>query len=124
MPQARSFALRHPHRPSIPKKAVRINHALDLVLFQASPYLPPPPRRPSDSTKWLPHRSVVFHFTRQLEGVLTTPINPGQHYAWAGGHFILLFSAVKYILAAALFRGPSKFWYQCMFSLLLGILKH
>ncbi|THH08686.1 hypothetical protein EW146_g8914 [Bondarzewia mesenterica] len=34
-----------------------------------------------------------------------------QHYVWAAGHFVLLISAVRYILSWALFRGPSTWWY-------------
>ena len=34
-----------------------------------------------------------------------------QHYVWAGGHFILLISAMRYILAWATFKTPSTWWY-------------
>ena len=37
-----------------------------------------------------------------------------QHYMWAGGHFILLISALRYLLATVLFRGPSPWWYKSM----------
>jgi hypothetical protein len=35
-----------------------------------------------------------------------------QHYVWAGGHFILLISALRYILAWAFFKTPSLWWYK------------
>ncbi|KAI0343920.1 hypothetical protein BDW22DRAFT_1427588 [Trametopsis cervina] len=38
-----------------------------------------------------------------------------QHYLWAGGHFILLVSSIKYLLAWALFRAPSAWWYKTSF---------
>jgi len=38
-----------------------------------------------------------------------------QHYLWAGGHFILLASSFRYLLAWALFRGPSPWWYKTSF---------
>ena len=37
-----------------------------------------------------------------------------QHYMWAGGHFILLISALRYLLATVLFRTPSPWWYKSM----------
>ena len=52
-----------------------------------------------------------------------------QHYMWAGGHFILLISALRYLLATVLFRGPSP-WLEsdiwsgiefCFFSFLLSL---
>jgi len=39
-----------------------------------------------------------------------------QHYVWAGGHFILLISAFKYLLAWVLFRHPSVWWYKAAFT--------
>ncbi|KAI9512358.1 hypothetical protein F5148DRAFT_1164320 [Russula earlei] len=38
-----------------------------------------------------------------------------QHYVWAGGHFTLLVSALRYILAWALFKTPSSLWYKASF---------
>jgi len=38
-----------------------------------------------------------------------------QHYVWAGGHFILLISAMRYILAWAAFKTPSLWWYKASF---------
>ncbi|KAI0728619.1 hypothetical protein C8Q72DRAFT_833547 [Fomitopsis betulina] len=39
-----------------------------------------------------------------------------QHYMWAGGHFVLLISALRYLLATVLFRGPSPWWYKTAFT--------
>ncbi|KAI0034923.1 hypothetical protein K488DRAFT_83526 [Vararia minispora EC-137] len=39
-----------------------------------------------------------------------------QHYVWAGGHFILLISAFKYLLSWVLFRHPSAWWYKAAFT--------
>ncbi|KAH9937467.1 uncharacterized protein B0H18DRAFT_970775 [Fomitopsis serialis] len=39
-----------------------------------------------------------------------------QHYMWAAGHFILLVSALRYLLATVLFRGPSSWWYKTAFT--------
>ncbi|KZT74842.1 hypothetical protein DAEQUDRAFT_720020 [Daedalea quercina L-15889] len=39
-----------------------------------------------------------------------------QHYMWAAGHFILLISALRYLLATVLFRGPSPWWYKTAFT--------
>ncbi|KAI0321668.1 hypothetical protein OF83DRAFT_208080 [Amylostereum chailletii] len=39
-----------------------------------------------------------------------------QHYIWAGGHFILLISALRYILAWAMFKSPSSWWYKASFT--------
>ncbi|KAI0252620.1 hypothetical protein BJV78DRAFT_1199954 [Lactifluus subvellereus] len=38
-----------------------------------------------------------------------------QHYVWAGGHFILLISALRYILAWATFKTPSTWWYMASY---------
>ncbi|EKM60872.1 uncharacterized protein PHACADRAFT_247077 [Phanerochaete carnosa HHB-10118-sp] len=38
-----------------------------------------------------------------------------QHYLWAGGHFVLLVSSFRYLLAWAFFRGPSSWWYKTSF---------
>lgn len=38
-----------------------------------------------------------------------------QHYLWASGHFLLLASSVRYLLAWSLFRGPAPFWYKGTF---------
>ncbi|KAL6304212.1 hypothetical protein BKA93DRAFT_784378 [Sparassis latifolia] len=38
-----------------------------------------------------------------------------QHYMWAGGHFILLISSLRYFLAAILFRAVSAWWYKTAF---------
>ncbi|KAI0803072.1 hypothetical protein BC629DRAFT_1580985 [Irpex lacteus] len=38
-----------------------------------------------------------------------------QHYLWAGGHFILLVSSLKYLTSSLLFRGPSPWWYKTSF---------
>jgi hypothetical protein len=35
-----------------------------------------------------------------------------KHYVWAGGHFILLISALRYILAWAALKTPSLWWYK------------
>lgn len=40
-----------------------------------------------------------------------------QHYMWAGGHFVLLISALRYLLATVLFRGPSPWWYKSTWAL-------
>lgn len=42
-----------------------------------------------------------------------------QHYLWAGGHFLLLFSSIRYFLAAVTFRSASETWYKAS---LLGAL--
>ncbi|KAI0307570.1 hypothetical protein B0F90DRAFT_1664656 [Multifurca ochricompacta] len=38
-----------------------------------------------------------------------------QHYVWAGGHIILLISALRYILAWATFKTPSSWWYKASY---------
>lgn len=38
-----------------------------------------------------------------------------QHYIWAAGHFVLLISALRYLLAAVLLRGASAWWYKTSF---------
>src|SRR6266436_9514670 len=35
-----------------------------------------------------------------------------QHYVWAGGHFVLLVSALRYIFAWAFFKTASPWWYK------------
>lgn len=35
-----------------------------------------------------------------------------QHYVWAGGHFILLICALRYIFAWAFFKTASLWWYK------------
>jgi hypothetical protein len=35
-----------------------------------------------------------------------------QHYVWAGGHFILLICALRYILAWSFFKTASLWWYK------------
>ncbi|KAI6136903.1 hypothetical protein F5141DRAFT_1077392 [Pisolithus sp. B1] len=35
-----------------------------------------------------------------------------QHYLWAGGHFLLLVSALRYLLAYATFKTVSPWWYR------------
>jgi len=39
-----------------------------------------------------------------------------QHYVWAAGHFILLISAMRYILAWAMFKSPSPWWYKASYT--------
>ncbi|KAH9005988.1 hypothetical protein EDB86DRAFT_2877484 [Lactarius hatsudake] len=39
-----------------------------------------------------------------------------QHYVWAGGHIILLISALRYILAWAAFKAPSPWWYKASYA--------
>ncbi|VDB99390.1 unnamed protein product [Peniophora sp. CBMAI 1063] len=38
-----------------------------------------------------------------------------QHYVWAGGHFVLLFAALRYILFSLLYRHPSVYFYRTAF---------
>lgn len=40
------------------------------------------------------------------------PFSGMQHYLWAGGHFVLLISSVRYLLAWILFRSPGAGWYK------------
>jgi len=35
-----------------------------------------------------------------------------QHYLWASGHFLLLFSSLKYVWAVITFQTPSTWWYK------------
>jgi len=35
-----------------------------------------------------------------------------QHYVWAGGHFVLLICALRYIFAWAFFKTASLWWYK------------
>lgn len=35
-----------------------------------------------------------------------------QHYVWAGGHFILLICALRYIFAWSFFKTASLWWYK------------
>lgn len=37
-----------------------------------------------------------------------------QHYLWAGGHFILLISALRYFLAIVTLKAISPWWYKGM----------
>ncbi|KAI0067860.1 hypothetical protein BV25DRAFT_1911726 [Artomyces pyxidatus] len=39
-----------------------------------------------------------------------------QHYIWAGGHFILLLSALRYILAWVTFKAASPWWYKASYT--------
>jgi hypothetical protein len=41
---------------------------------------------------------------------LTPPLR--QHYLWAGGHFILLISALRYFLAIVTLKAISSWWYK------------
>jgi len=47
-----------------------------------------------------------------------------QHYVWAGGHFVLLISALRYILAWAFFKTPSLWWYKGSPLSFAEILRH
>ncbi|KAH9964468.1 hypothetical protein BC827DRAFT_1187328 [Russula dissimulans] len=38
-----------------------------------------------------------------------------QHFIWAGGHFILLACALRYVLAWIAFKTPSLWWYKASF---------
>ncbi|KIY51345.1 hypothetical protein FISHEDRAFT_70982 [Fistulina hepatica ATCC 64428] len=38
-----------------------------------------------------------------------------QHYIWASGHFVLLLSAFRYLVARLLFRSVSDWWYKAAF---------
>jgi len=38
-----------------------------------------------------------------------------QHYVWAGGHFILLISAFRYLLAWATFKTAPSWWYTASY---------
>jgi len=35
-----------------------------------------------------------------------------QHYLWASGHFLLLFSSLRYVFAAITWKTPSPWWYK------------
>jgi len=35
-----------------------------------------------------------------------------QHYLWASGHFLLLFSSLRYVFVALTFKTPSVWWYK------------
>jgi hypothetical protein len=35
-----------------------------------------------------------------------------QHYLWAGGHFVLLISALRYFLATITLKAVSSWWYK------------
>ena len=37
---------------------------------------------------------------------------PRQHYLWAGGHFVLLISALRYFLATITLKAVSSWWYK------------
>jgi len=39
-----------------------------------------------------------------------------QHYLWASGHFLLLFSSLRYILAWVTFKSVSAWWYKASFT--------
>ncbi|EAU93190.2 hypothetical protein CC1G_10258 [Coprinopsis cinerea okayama7 len=39
-----------------------------------------------------------------------------QHYLWAGGHFVLLLSALKIFLSSVTFGSPSTWWYKLSFT--------
>ncbi|KAF6766252.1 hypothetical protein DFP72DRAFT_12090 [Ephemerocybe angulata] len=39
-----------------------------------------------------------------------------QHYIWAGGHFLLLASALRIFLSWVTFGSPSSWWYKASFS--------
>jgi hypothetical protein len=39
-----------------------------------------------------------------------------QHYLWAGGHFILLLSSLRYLIAWAMLRTPAGWWYKTSFT--------
>ncbi|KAI0050736.1 hypothetical protein FA95DRAFT_1603366 [Auriscalpium vulgare] len=39
-----------------------------------------------------------------------------QHYIWAGGHFVLLISALRYILAWVTFKAASSWWYKASYT--------
>jgi len=38
-----------------------------------------------------------------------------QHYLWAGGHFLLLLSALRYLLAYGMLKTVSPWWYKASF---------
>ncbi|KAI0271541.1 hypothetical protein BC834DRAFT_1039012 [Gloeopeniophorella convolvens] len=38
-----------------------------------------------------------------------------QHYIWAGGHFVLLVSSLRYIIAWITFKGASLWWYKASY---------
>ncbi|KAG1810134.1 uncharacterized protein HD556DRAFT_1453294 [Suillus plorans] len=38
-----------------------------------------------------------------------------QHYLWAGGHFLLLLSGFRYLLAWIMFKSVSSWWYKASF---------
>jgi len=42
------------------------------------------------------------------------PLTPRllQHYLWAGGHFVLLISALRYFLATITLKAVSSWWYK------------
>jgi hypothetical protein len=63
-----------------------------------------------------PHRAIRLH--GNYAG-LTPPspatlllLTPYQHYLWASGHFLLLLSSLRYILAWATLKSVSAWWYK------------
>jgi hypothetical protein len=58
----------------------------------------------------------LFEF--HVDSLRFFPLWPPQHYVWAGGHFILLISALRYIFAWAFFKTVSLWWYKGLAVLL------
>lgn len=49
--------------------------------------------------------------------------NPYPHYAWAGGHFLLLAAALRYFIAFLTFKsGSYGFYYKSPYHLALALI--
>ncbi|KAF5337099.1 hypothetical protein D9611_003233 [Ephemerocybe angulata] len=61
-----------------------------------------------------PLSSTLHHSTDLPNGNFSKPRI--QHYIWAGGHFLLLASALRIFLSWVTFGSPSSWWYKASFS--------
>jgi hypothetical protein len=66
--------------------------------------------------KYLGIRACQHDFTPFLSSTSSAHMATAQHYLWAGGHFILLVSALRYFLAIVTLKAISSWWYKVSFT--------
>jgi len=70
------------------------------------------PNHPQVDPTWSWYSHLVVLTVHPLSAVAMAAT---QHYMWAAGHFIILLSSLRYLLATILFRGASAWWYKTSF---------
>ena len=81
----------------------------------------------TSNTSPSPCTTVTWQLPRFVFSIISPVIllllTPCQHYLWASGHFLLLLSSLRYLLAWATLKSVSAWWYKGPFPSPHGLVK-